>query len=258
MIREAKHSDKKQVLEFCINTFSWGDYVKDVWDYWISEGNLFVIEENKPLGICHAVFYTNQVWIEGIRIHPDFRKRGLASKLVKHIESIAKNKKISTSLMLIDTENDPSLLMAKQLGYEINQTWKFYSLLSRKNSDFVVSFGNPFQKNEQTHYVKSWRWIPLDDNQISNLVSKNNIVYCHKDGKKSVAILEESEHFEKTLIVTLFAGTEFNTKNVLLFLENFAFEKNYKRIQILSKESIPSFNNLEHKLSFHLMQKLLS
>ena len=104
--------------------------------------------------------------------------------------------------MLIDTENKPSLVMAKQLDYKIHQTWKFYSLLSSKNFDFDISFGSPFQKNEQTHYVKSWRWVPLNDKEISNLISKNRIAYCGKDDEKSVAILGESEHFEKTLIVT--------------------------------------------------------
>lgn len=258
MIREAKNSDKDDVLKFCINTFSWGDYVKDVWDFWLSEGNLFVIEEDQPIGICHAVFYPNQVWIEGIRINPNFRRCGLASKLVEHTESIAKNKKISRSLMLIDTENEPSLLMAKQLGYKIYQTWKFHSLLSKKNNDFDISYGCPLQKNVQTHYVKSWRWLPLDDKEISYLLSKNDIIYCDKDGKMAMAILTESDHFEKTLIVTLFSGSIFNTKNILSFIQDFSFKKNYQRIQILSKEPLSYFSDLEHKLSFHLMQKELS
>ena len=235
MIRQAISSDKFEVLKFCQNTFSWGDYIKEVWNYWISEGNLFVVEKNQPIGICHAVFYPTHVWIEGIRINPDFRRQSLASKLVKNIESISKQKGISISLMLIDTENEPSLLMAKQLGYEINETWNFFSLTSQKNNDFEISFGNPFEKNKPTHYVKSWRWVPLNEKELSLLVSKNNIVYSDKTDNKSIAILGESEHFDNTLIVTLFAGSESDTKNILLFLQNFGVEKNYKRIQILSK-----------------------
>lgn len=258
MIRDALPSDKFEVLKFCQNTFSWGDYIKEVWDHWVSEGGFFVFEKNKPIGICHTVFYPDQVWIEGIRINPDFRRQSLASELVKNIESIAKQKGISISLMLIDTENEPSLSMAKQLGYKINETWKFYSLQPQKNNDFEISFGNPFQKNKPTHYVKSWRWVPLNEKEMSFLVSKNNIVYSDKTNNKSIAILGESEHFDKTLIVTLFAGSDSDTKNILLFLQNFGAEKNYKRIQILSKESFSTFNNLEHRLTFHLMQKLLS
>jgi N-acetylglutamate synthase-like GNAT family acetyltransferase len=258
MIREAKSSDKLPILKFCKNTFSWGDYIKEVWDYWLSEGNLLVIEKNIPIGVCHAVFSKNQVWIEGIRINSDFRRQGLASNLIKRVESAAIQKQIPISLMLIDTENSPSLLMAQNIGYKINQTWKFYSLLPQENNSHEISFGNVIQNNEFSHYVKSWRWVPLDEETLSSLNSKNCIVYSKKGKNQAIAILEDSEHFEKTLIVTLFAGSKSNTMNIILFLQNYGFEKKYKRIQILTKETLPGFRNLEHKISFHLMKKLLS
>ena len=43
-LREATSSDKTQVLDFCKNTFSWGDYIAEVWDFWIKEGNLLVTD----------------------------------------------------------------------------------------------------------------------------------------------------------------------------------------------------------------------
>ena len=49
MIREATNSDKTSVLKFCKDTFSWGDYVQDVWDSWISEGNLFLYAKKFPV-----------------------------------------------------------------------------------------------------------------------------------------------------------------------------------------------------------------
>ena len=38
--RLAQSSDKKDILNFCQYTFSWGDYIHEVWDNWIIEGNL--------------------------------------------------------------------------------------------------------------------------------------------------------------------------------------------------------------------------
>ncbi len=258
VIREAKSSDKPHILKFCKNTFSWGDYIKEVWDYWLTEGNLLVIEKNTPIGICHGVFSQNQLWIEGIRINSEFRRQGLASNLIMHLESLAIQTQIQISLMLIDTENSPSLLMAQNIGYKINQTWNFYSLLPQENNSHEVIFENIIQNNEFSHYVKSWRWVPLDNKTLFSLNSKNCIVYSKKDKNLSIAILEDSEHFDKTLIVTLFAGSKSNTENIISFLQNFGFEKKYKRLQILTKETLPESRNLEHKISFHLMQKLLS
>jgi hypothetical protein len=56
----------------------------------------------------------------------------------------------------------------------------------------------------------------------------------------------------------LFTGSKNNTMNIISFLQNFGFEKKYQRLQILTKETLPEFRDLEHKISFHLMQKLLS
>lgn len=257
MIRKATPDDKITVLQFCENTFSWGDYISDVWDYWQSEGNLFVFEQNLPIGICHAVFLKGHVWIEGIRVNPEFKRQGIASKLVKQVESLAIQKQVHSSLMLIDTQNKPSLEMSQNLGYTTYQTWNFYSLIPEKNTVFDISYDGTFKENEFPHYVKSWRWIPLEKETISLLKSKNCIIHSGNNDK-TTAILEDSEHFKKTLIVTLFAGSNLNTANLLCFLQNYGFEKNYQRVQILTKETLPKFENLDFKLSFHLMQKLLS
>ena len=160
--------------------------------------------------------------------------------------------------MLIDTGNSPSLFMAKNLGFTINQTWNFYSLLPIKNISHDVSFGNIIQNDEFPYYVKSWRWLPLNKKTISELNSVKKIIFSKMEGEKTVAILEDSEHFAKTLIVTLFTGSKNNTLNVISFLQNYAFEKKYQRLQILTKEALPECKNLEQKISFHLMQKLLS
>ena len=89
-IREANISDKNSVLKFCKNTFSWGDYIEKVWSSWLDEGNLFLFEKQSPVGICHAFYSENQIWIEGIRIDPKHRREMIASKLITYAESIGK------------------------------------------------------------------------------------------------------------------------------------------------------------------------
>lgn len=256
-IRNAQNSDKKNILEFCKNTFSWGDYISDIWKYWIEEKNLFVIEEEIPVGMCHAFFSKNHVWIEGIRINPSFRRKHLASKLVSYVENCAHQKNIVLSHMLIDSKNTPSLSMAKKLGYKILENWNFYSLIPEPNSSNTVKFANTLDKIPLNHYVKSWRWLPLDNEVLTSLKKDKKIIFCDDDDNISLAILTESEHFEKTMIVTFHGGSKKNSLSVLLFLQNFGYENNFDRIQILSRERLPNLKSLENKLSFNLMQKLL-
>ncbi|MBA4717898.1 MAG: GNAT family N-acetyltransferase [Nitrosopumilus sp.] len=257
MIREANDLDKIPILKFCKDTFSWGDYVDQVWDSWLSEGNLLLFEKQFPIGICHAFYSDDQIWIEGIRIDPNFRRQKIASELVKHAESIGKEKGILFSFMLIDTENILSHSMANSLDYDIFQTWNFYSLIPKRNLNYNVHFEKSLNRQFYSHYVKSWRWLTIDDSTLSTFHEQNKIVKSHIDGKNSIAILTNSDHFDKTLIITLFSGSQNTTLQIIPFLQNYGLKENYERIQILTKEQLAIFDSLEHKISFHLMKKSL-
>lgn len=258
MIRDATPLDRIPVLKFCKDTFSWGDYVDQVWDFWLSEGNLILFEEISPVGICHVLSSNNQIWIEGIRVDKNFRRRKIASNLISHAESIGKKNCALYSYMLIDTQNFSSLSMADSLDYDIYQTWKFYSLLPKENSNYTsISFDTSLRPEDNLYFVKSWRWIPIDDDTFSILSKQKNIIESKINHKKSIAILSDSEHFRQTLIVTLFIESDDTALCILSFLQNYGVKKNYRRIQILTKENLPFFDSLDHKISFHLMKKSL-
>ncbi len=256
-IREANDADKFRVLKFCKNTFSWGDYVEHVWNFWLSEGHLFLGQKPHPVGICHAFYSDDQIWIEGIRIDSSFRRQNIASELVKHAESVGVAKNLSFSYMLIDTENSISISMANSLGYQIFETWNFYSIEPKINPNHHVSFEKPPDLTSRSHYVKSWRWLPFDDVTLNLLYDQNRIVTSSASTENSVAILTDSEHFSKTLIVTLFSGSNESTSGILSFLQDYGLNRSYERVQILTKEKLPDFDSLESRISFHLMKKSL-
>ena len=265
IIREAKASDKNLVLEFCKTTFSWGDYIEDVWDYWITEGNLLVlIEKNIPVAICHISFFNSQVWIEGIRVNENFRKKGFAKALVLKSESIAKNKNCMISKMLIATNNKKSLNLADCMNYKKEETWNFYSLIPQKSYKkpkvtVVINITKiiNFLLSNSSSYVKSWRWIPLTKPNIVSLINEQRILYTtHDDKINALVIFTESEHFEKTLMLTLISNSANSSENIITYFQNYAINNNIKRIQILTKTIKLSENeNLDKKFSFCLMKK---
>ena len=113
VVRQASNNDKENVLDFCKNTFSWGDYITEIWDYWISEGNLLVVhEKEQPIAICHASIYDYNLWIEGIRVHPKYRRQGHAKTLITECEKISLNKNCTTIQMLIEKNNSNSIRLA--------------------------------------------------------------------------------------------------------------------------------------------------
>ena len=264
--RLAQSSDKKDILNFCQNTFSWGDYIHEVWDNWINEGNLIVVEnEEIPISMAHAGFYPMEkmIWIEGIRVSEDFRKKGIAEKMIHHFESKAKSQEFKISRMLIASENNPSLTLAKKLEYQIISKWNYFSLESKQISQQNVILSNSCLfdckdlDTSKYNFIESWRWIPLSNERLKKLNSENKI-FCQKTNNKTIAlgIITESESFENTIILEILSGIE--PENMIKFVQNLAYEKNYSKIRILTElESLPQIKNLENKFPFYLMQKKL-
>jgi GNAT superfamily N-acetyltransferase/uncharacterized protein YfcZ (UPF0381/DUF406 family) len=264
-LRKAKSSDKNKVLEFCKTTFSWGDYISDVWDDWILEGNLLVLTENNvPVAICHNSINGEQLWIEGIRVNKNLRRKGFAKRLIQESEFVAKNNNCKISKMLIATNNKKSLNLASSLIYKKEEIWNFYSLLPKKINyktnvkfathnksmiDFILSF--------TSSYVRSWRWLPLTNTNVKSLIDEKKILYSeHKGTINALAIFTKSDHFENTLMLTLVFGNENGIKEILAYLQNYAAKINIERIQILTKlKDLPKINTLEKKFSFYLMKK---
>ena len=264
-LRKAKSSDKNKVLEFCQTTFSWGDYISDVWDDWILEGNLLVLIENDvPVAICHCSINSEQLWIEGIRVNQNLRRKGFAKRLVQESEFIAKNNNCKISQMLIATNNQKSLNLARRLNYKKYEIWNFYSLLPMKINyktnvkfatnnksitDLILSF--------TSSYVRSWRWLRLTDTNLKSLIDEKKILYSeHKETINALAIFTNSDHFKNTLMLTLIFGNENGIKEILSYIQNYAAQTNIVRIQILTKlKNLPKINTLEKKLSFYLMKK---
>jgi hypothetical protein len=187
----------------------------------------------------------------------------VAQKMISYLEESAKSKKCEISRMLIASENTPSLSLAKKLGYTIISKWNYFSLEAKSiheetniTSDSCIdSIDNLNEKN--SHFIESWRWIPLTDKRLKKLNSKKKI-FCQKDNEKinTLGIITESESFENTIILELISGT--NSEKMIKFTQNLAYQKNYSKIRILTElESLPSINNLENKFPFYLMEKKL-
>ena len=204
------------------------------------------------------------MWIEGIRIHPSYRRRGFAKNLLKHCEELSKQKNCLTAQMLIETNNSNSINLAKSLDYAIKETWNFYSFekatsQTNKESDHILTQNRKdVLLSSDFSYVDSWRWYWLNNDKINILSKERRIIFSQNDSVLSVAIYIDSKHFENTVIVTILTGNDDGIRNILQQIQSISLEKNYTRIQILTKlTSLPSISGLEKKLSFHLVEKQL-
>ena len=119
-LRDAVAADKEPILEFCHQTWDWGDYIEFVWDEWFNDprGGLRVGEvSGRPVGVNKLTMLTPQEgWMEGMRLHPDYRGRGYAHQFMADMVQLAEAKGAAVIRLATGSNNVPIQTVAKKLG----------------------------------------------------------------------------------------------------------------------------------------------
>ncbi|ABK76838.1 histone acetyltransferase [Cenarchaeum symbiosum A] len=158
-IRPASSQDREFVMSVCRAEYPDGDYVEDVWDMWLAAGGTCIIWENgERAGLFNAVVEGAQGWVEGTRIHPDYRRRGLGTAVLKYAEQLTAGAGGSTVRSIISRENMPSLARSEKAGWKRGDLWGWYSLRPG-DPVFVepIDAGAP----DAAQYADSWRFYDM-------------------------------------------------------------------------------------------------
>jgi len=125
IIREARPSDRRQVAEFTAHTWRWGDYIMSAWENWISDkrGKLLVAEEdNRVIGIMHlALRPGGEAYLAGARVHPMFRRKGVATALTKKCIEYARSMGAKFVSLATSSRNIAAISLAEKLGFSLAQ-----------------------------------------------------------------------------------------------------------------------------------------
>jgi ribosomal protein S18 acetylase RimI-like enzyme len=206
--RVATVHDKDYVLDFCKNTFSWGDYIDRVWDIWIREPDsiflVAVVKENnieKPVAISHAIIIPEKIgWIEGIRVDPKYRSQKLATNMSLHILDYARKNGALYSSAIVSINNEASKGLMEKLGFKVISKWSYLSikpiallpelknLMIDKSTTTKVANLNKYQlilnflnqsdifKASGKKFVNSWRWYDLTKDRLKIMINNRQVI----------------------------------------------------------------------------------
>ncbi len=255
-IRNAISDDKEHVLEFCKDTFSWGDYVADVWDGWKSKGRLYVAEDDrKVVGVYNISIFKKQAWIEGMRVHPQYRRKGLGKNMLSHAETMIQNQIIR---LIIESENKPSIALAKSMGYYLEEKWQLYSALPRKQYTNVKIANDISQVKDLVNsltYADSWKWLPLEEDDLQKLICQERVITSTTNGN-AMGIWNRYHDFPKVLQIGYLNGSKDGMVQILRYAQNKAYDLNCEKIQIFVHEKTTlEADFLDKRSLFYLMRK---
>jgi RimJ/RimL family protein N-acetyltransferase len=136
-LRDARPRDRKTVFEFCKNTWpGYGDYIQLVWDEWMKEkGGRFILAELKgePVGIAKvSEFSKGEVWLQGLRVDPTLRKKGIANEINLEVLRTLKRMNPRAVRFCTATRNWASRRIGEKFGFDVSARFRFFWVGARK------------------------------------------------------------------------------------------------------------------------------
>ena len=258
-IRPAEKSDKDEILSFCINTFSWGDYINRVWDYWYAEknGQLFVVESSsEKIAMSHVAICPEGkgIWLEGIRVHPDHRRSHIATMLLAKMLEYGRRKGAREASAIVDATNLASQSMMEKNGFRVVSKWMYYNVLSIlrhqesnariANVDDIDDIWQYLQQSKIYHlsgkkYVKSWHWYTFDRRALLNFVKEERVIVTSLpiDG---IAIINKHGYWDRTnilQIVYLDIASVSSLHHLVSFITNLYLDGKFDSLQLVCYNS---------------------
>jgi len=147
LIREARPEDKPFVEEMARLTWDGGDYLASVFEEWLGD-NFYALEVNgRVIGTAKLTLLPGKVgWLEGLRVHPDYRGRGYGRKLHDFMlrlgGELARAGKIEALEFATYFLNRESISMAEKTGFRVRA--KFF-VFGAKTDDFQPEEPKPME-----------------------------------------------------------------------------------------------------------------
>ena len=129
-IRKARPSDKGPLLDFIKDVWGGHDYIPGVWDEWLADtgAKMLVVEVGgRQVGMNRTRFLPDgSGWLEGVRIHPDYRGRGLASMLGVHSMKAGLRNGVEVYRLATYGRNKPARRQISKMGFREIARANFY------------------------------------------------------------------------------------------------------------------------------------
>jgi GNAT superfamily N-acetyltransferase len=127
-VRSGRADDLARLAAFTKETFRWGDYVADAYLGWLDDPaiEVLVVEHAAEGPVAMAALKQpgpHQAWLAAARVHPDHRRRGLASLMNDTAVEWARERGDRVARLLIEDWNEAPQRQVEALGFRRTSRW---------------------------------------------------------------------------------------------------------------------------------------
>jgi ribosomal protein S18 acetylase RimI-like enzyme len=266
-IRRARDGDRAPILKFCTNTFTWGDYIDQVWDFWRKDkhGRLLVADAGEMrIGMAHVALCPDgeKIWLEGIRVHPAYRRSQVATTLIDAMTEFGRSRDARQASAVVALDNLASQRMMEKNGFAEVSRWAYYGTdeeikIPRSGARFATAKDNRtiwnylsssrIYKLAGSTYVKSWHWYFLDGNALQDLVRKRRVIVAGVP-VKGIAVINPRGYWKRKDVLQVVYLDSCSTgilRDLMSFATNIYAAGRFERFQVLCQQDKKMISVLE-------------
>jgi GNAT superfamily N-acetyltransferase len=168
--RKLTHEDYDDVSDICKDIWDGTDYLPELFHEWVDDKGLFLgaydTDSNKVIGTDkYSLLSDGTGWLEGLRVHKDYRGRGIGKDLALRLFMVALedlgSKKIDKIAFSTHISSVESISLMKHLGFKLEQEYIFvqkaYADVDKALSldDFAAeSWAPAYKEFKELPYIK--------------------------------------------------------------------------------------------------------
>jgi hypothetical protein len=190
MFRPVQAADKDRVLAFTAHTWGAdeGDYIGDVFDDWLIDPKgefTAALIDDQVVAIAKLTHLSNgEWWFEGLRVDPDFRRRGIALSLNRYHIEMARKLGGRVIRYMTGGENVGSQAIGAQAGFQHTITFAAHlapasnefdapAKLTQADAPAVLAWlDSPLVRYQHGAYRDAWSVKTLTGPAITHVISE--------------------------------------------------------------------------------------
>jgi hypothetical protein len=152
------------------------DYISQIGPSYINDGTVIVGEDSGTITGFLKIeeLIDNTSWLGGLRVHPDFRRKGIAMQLTREAVNMGKVRGHTATRILISTDNVASIELSKKSGFKIISEQLFFSGFPDVRNGKIVS---PVNDKLINYGWKYGYWTIDEFGPKVDFVQEGNITY---------------------------------------------------------------------------------
>ena len=224
-VRRARPEDRDAILELSKHIWGGDDYLPLVWDDWLEEEEgalLTVLHRGRVVGMSKvSVVAPGEVWLEGLRLHPDLQGKGLARQINRVTYREAMKLEPRTIRYSTGVGNEASRKLAERRGFwQVARTLWLWGSARRgrpagrvpelSDLDRVFRFVHDSRCAKATSglFPTGWRFRSLTRQLVTELIEKGRVLTISRRGSLRAVAMWDLGHVDNDVCLGFIDGPE--------------------------------------------------